>query len=48
VVSSDLPELFQVSDRILVMRGGSIVAEFTREQFDPAAILRAASSGKAA
>ncbi len=48
VVSSDLPELFQVSDRIAVMRGGMITAEFTREQFDPAAILRAASSTREA
>lgn len=46
VVSSDLPELFQVSDRILVMRGGKIAAELARDQFDPALILRAASSGR--
>jgi ABC-type sugar transport system ATPase subunit len=46
VVSSDLPELFQVSDRILVMRGGGIAAELPRDEFDPATILRAASSGR--
>jgi len=46
VVSSDLPELFQVSDRILVMRGGKIATELARDSFDPAAILRAASSGR--
>ena len=46
VVSSDLPELFQVSDRILVMRGGKIAAELARDEFDPATILRATSSGR--
>lgn len=45
VVSSDLPELFQVADRILVMRRGSIAAEFARSEFDAAKILRAASGG---
>lgn len=44
VVSSDLPELFQVSDRILVMKGGTFTAELRSSDFDAAAILRAASS----
>jgi rhamnose transport system ATP-binding protein len=30
VISSDLPEVQQLADRILVVRGGSITAEFTR------------------
>jgi len=32
MISSELPEILGMSDRILVMRGGEIVAEFTREQ----------------
>ncbi|UOR01359.1 sugar ABC transporter ATP-binding protein [Leucobacter allii] len=48
VASSDLPELFQLCDRILVMSNGAIATELTRDAFDPAVILRAASSGKAA
>ncbi|MET4781354.1 sugar ABC transporter ATP-binding protein [Glaciihabitans sp. UYNi722] len=47
VVSSDLPELFHVSDRILVMKGGTITAELHRSEFDATTILRAASSEKA-
>lgn len=47
VVSSDLPELFQVSDRILVMKGGTFTAELDRSEFDATTILRAASIGKA-
>ena len=43
VVSSDLPELMSLSDRILVMQRGRVTAAFAREEFDPAAILRAAS-----
>ena len=31
MVSSELPELLQVADRILVMRNGAIVAELPRE-----------------
>ncbi len=31
MVSSELPELLQVADRILVMRGGKVVAELPRE-----------------
>lgn len=32
IISSDLPELLGVSDRVLVMRNGSIAAELTREE----------------
>lgn len=32
MISSELPEVLGMSDRILVMRGGRIVAEFTREE----------------
>ena len=30
MISSELPEVLGMSDRILVMRGGRIVAEFAR------------------
>jgi ribose transport system ATP-binding protein len=42
VISSELEELLGLCDRIHVMRRGELVAEFTRERFDRAAILRAA------
>jgi ABC-type sugar transport system ATPase subunit len=32
VISSDLPEILGISDRILVMRQGNLVGEFTREK----------------
>src|SRR5690606_4416722 len=32
MISSELPEIMGMSDRILVMRDGTIVAEYTREQ----------------
>jgi ribose transport system ATP-binding protein len=41
-VSSDLPELLGVADRLYVMRRGRIAAEFPRADFDPHAILSAA------
>jgi ribose transport system ATP-binding protein len=49
VVSSDLPELLSISDRILVMHKGRFFEEFTRDTASQAAILLAASgewSGK--
>lgn len=42
LISSELPELLGISDRIVVMRMGRIVAEFTREQFDARRVLGAA------
>ncbi|HEY8416412.1 MAG TPA: sugar ABC transporter ATP-binding protein [Limnochordales bacterium] len=41
-VSSDLPELLGIADRIVVMNRGSTVAEFERDRFDAEAILAAA------
>jgi ABC-type sugar transport system ATPase subunit len=32
VISSDLPEILALSDRILVMRGGHLSGELSREQ----------------
>jgi ribose transport system ATP-binding protein len=42
VISSDLPEILRVSDRICVMREGRSVAEFTRRDASEEAILTAA------
>ena len=42
MVSSELPEILGVSDRILVMRGGAIVAEVPREEASEAGLLRLA------
>ncbi|HVV00722.1 MAG TPA: sugar ABC transporter ATP-binding protein, partial [Verrucomicrobiae bacterium] len=45
VVSSELPELMSVSDRILVMSAGRISSEFTPEEWTQEKITRAAFSG---
>lgn len=42
LISSYLPEILDLSDRILVAKGGAIAAEFSREEADAAAILNAA------
>ena len=42
VISSYLPEILDVSDRILVAKGGTIVAEFSREEASAEKILHAA------
>ena len=39
VISSDLPELLSISDRILVMHDGTIVEQFKRDEFDQEKIL---------
>ncbi|MBC7225209.1 MAG: sugar ABC transporter ATP-binding protein, partial [Anaerolineae bacterium] len=44
MVSSELPELLMLAHRIIVLRKGSAVAEFTREEFDPKEIIRYAAS----
>lgn len=47
LASSDLPELLNLSHRILVMRRGKLVGEFKRENFDAVKIISlAASSGE--
>ena len=43
MISSDLPEILGMSDRVLVMRRGRLRGEFTREQATSEALLRAAS-----
>lgn len=46
LVSSELPELLGMSDRIAVMRQGRLVADLTREQADQETVMRWATSGK--
>jgi ribose/xylose/arabinose/galactoside ABC-type transport system permease subunit len=43
MVSSDLPEVLAMSDRILVMREGRLVGEFTRENATQESIMSAAT-----
>lgn len=45
LISSEMPEVLGMSDRVLVMRKGSLVAEFTRENATEEAIMTAASEG---
>jgi ABC-type sugar transport system ATPase subunit len=40
VISSDLPELTALCRRLIVLRSGRMAGELTRDQFDPAQILR--------
>jgi ABC-type sugar transport system ATPase subunit len=40
LVSSELPEVLKLADRILVMRGGRIVGAFARGKADQEALLR--------
>jgi ABC-type sugar transport system ATPase subunit len=42
MISSDLPEVIGMSDRVLVMRGGAITAEFSSASVTDAAVLHAA------
>jgi ribose transport system ATP-binding protein len=46
MISSELPEVLGVSDRILVMHEGRIAGEFTRDQATQDDIMRAATGGK--
>ncbi len=48
VISSDLPEILAVADRVLVMREGRIAGELARAQASEEAIMRLASGGLAA
>jgi ABC-type sugar transport system ATPase subunit len=43
MISSDLPEILNVSDRIIVMRSGEIVREFDRELANEENVIAAAS-----
>ncbi len=43
MISSDLPEVLAMSDRILVMRAGKIVAEFSRQEATAEKVIAAAT-----
>jgi ABC-type sugar transport system ATPase subunit len=42
LITSEMPELLTLSDRVAVMHRGRVTAEFTRDQANPALILAAA------
>lgn len=46
LVSSELPELLGMSDRVVVMRQGRVVATLSREEADQETVMRWATSGK--
>jgi rhamnose transport system ATP-binding protein len=48
MVSSELPEVLGMADRVLVMREGELVAEIPRERADSEAVMRAATGQAAA
>jgi ABC-type sugar transport system ATPase subunit len=48
VISSDLPEVLALADRVLVMREGRLAGELARAQASEDAIMRLASTGMAA
>jgi ribose transport system ATP-binding protein len=43
VVSSELPEILGLSDRILIMHEGRLTGEFAREQATPEAVMACAT-----
>lgn len=45
VISSDLPELINICDRLLVMCAGRITGEFRRDEFEQANIMHCATGG---
>lgn len=44
MISSDLPEVLAMSDRVLVMRGGRVVAEMDRDEADEESVIRHAAA----
>jgi rhamnose transport system ATP-binding protein len=46
LISSELPEILGMSDRVLVMREGRLVAEFTREEATQERVIEAAAGVK--
>ena len=46
VISSDLPELLGLSDRIMVVHQGRISGEFTRDEATPEKVIRCAFTGE--
>ena len=47
MISSELPEVLGMSDRILCMRQGRVVGELTREEATPERVMRLLTTGKA-
>lgn len=45
VVSSELPELLNISDRIVVMREGEITGELTMEEAAEETVMKLATKG---
>ena len=45
MISSELPEILGVSDRVIVMHEGRITAEFTRDEATQESIMQAATGG---
>jgi len=43
VISSDLPEILGINDRILVMREGSLVGEFLKEEANEEKVIACAT-----
>jgi ABC-type sugar transport system ATPase subunit len=43
VISSDLPELVGLSDRVVVMRNGHLIGEMHKEQLSEESVLLAAN-----
>jgi rhamnose transport system ATP-binding protein len=43
MVSSEIPEVLGMSDRVIVMREGRIVAEVTGDEMTPERLVRAAA-----
>ena len=48
MISSELPEVLGMSDRVLVMREGTLTGEFTRDEATPEAVIHAATVQKEA
>jgi len=46
LISSELPEIIEICDRVLVVHRGEIVKSFIREEFDQESILHFATGGK--
>ena len=45
VVSSDMPEVLGIADRLLVMKDGKVTGELTRTEFNEQSALRLAMIG---
>jgi ABC-type sugar transport system ATPase subunit len=46
LVSSELPEVLGLSDRVIVMHEGKLTGEFTREEATPEKVMAAATGNK--